>query len=94
MEGGETLVRNKQQRLRIWIGKGGVVATAIKIYALKQGFRQGLEKKGGPSDRQPTWQKPQIKKQTKSLRSLTDHHVTASAVESSLFPHKMLITSG
>lgn len=63
----------------------------IKIHRLEQGFMQGQEKKGGPLDGEPTWQQPQIKK-NKAL--LTDHHVTASPVQSSLFPHKMLNSSG
>lgn len=61
---GEILVRNKLHRLRTWMEKGEVVATVIKIYVLEQGFRQGLGKKGGPSDKEPIWQEPQIKKQT------------------------------
>lgn len=32
---------------------------------LEQGFMQEQEKKGGPSDGEPTWQQPQIKKRTK-----------------------------
>lgn len=59
----------------------------IKIHGLEQGFMWGQEKKGGPLDGEPTWQEPLVKKtkQKQNKAPLTDHRVTASLVQSSLF---------